>query len=157
MMRKSDILLTINNESNDGPSSQFRLLLLGYYQYEIFKITGSMSYIIILYQTQFPIDIIHIPDACKAYTNMCFVPARNSLSKEIGSRKLGNKPNDFNLEYTDVSDFTLVRDIQIPPLTKKELENVGTNIPRMAEMTFHFWVLYSKILIGTILALCQTG
>ena len=80
------------------------------------------------------IDIIHIPDAREAYTNTFFLLARNSLSKEIGSRKPGSKPTNFNLYYTDVSDFTLVRDIQIPPLTKKELENLATNIPEMAEV-----------------------
>ena len=86
---------------------------------------------------KFPIDIIHIADACEAYTNMFFLPARNSLNKEIGSRKLGNKATNFDLDYTDVSDFTSVGDIQIPPLMKKELENVATIIPKMAEMTVH--------------------
>ena len=31
--------------------------------------------------------------------------------------------------------FTIVRDIKIPPLTKKELDNLATNIPKMAEVT----------------------
>ena len=84
---------------------------------------------------KFPIDIIHIPDACKAYTNMFFLPARNSLSKEISSRKLGNQPTIFDLDYTDVPDFTLVRDIKIPALAEKELENFATNIPEMMEVT----------------------
>ena len=85
----------------------------------------------------FPLDIIHIPDACKAYTNTFFLPTRNSLSKEIGSRKPGNQPINFDLDYTDVSDFNLVRDIKIPPLTKKELEKLVTNIPEMGEVTVH--------------------
>ena len=72
---------------------------------------------------RFPIDIIHVPDACKVYTNMLFLPARNSLSKDIGSRISENQPSSFNLDYTDVSDFTLVKDINIPPLTKNEIEN----------------------------------
>ena len=66
---------------------------------------------------------------------MFFLPACNSLSKEIGSRKLGNQPTNFDLDYTDISDFTLVRDIKIPPLTEKELENLATNIPKMVEVT----------------------
>ena len=86
---------------------------------------------------KFPIDIIHIPDACKAYTNMFFLPARNSLSKEIGSRKLENQPTNFDLDYTDVSDFTLVRDIKIPPLTKKELEKLATSIPKWQRKQFN--------------------
>ena len=61
---------------------------------------------------KFPIDIIHIPDTCEAYTNIFFLPARNSLSKQIGSRKLGNQLTNFDLDYTYVYDFTLVRDIK---------------------------------------------
>ena len=91
----------------------------------------TMSYYIKL---KFPIDIIHIPDACNAYTNM-FLPARNCLSKKLNSRKLGNQPTIFDLDYTDVSDFTLARDIKIPPLTEKELENLATNIPKKVEVT----------------------
>ena len=53
---------------------------------------------------EFPIDIIHIPDACEVYTNTFFLPARNSLSKEIGSRKLGNIPTNFDLDYMVVCD-----------------------------------------------------
>ena len=86
---------------------------------------------------KFPINIIHIPDACIAYTNTFFLPAGNSHSKEIGSRKLEIQPSNFNLDYTNVSDFTLVRDINIPPLTKDELEKLTTNIPEMAEVTVH--------------------
>ena len=74
---------------------------------------------------KFPIDIIHVPKACKAYTNMFFLPARNSHSKEIGSRRPENQSSDFNLDYTDVSDFTLIRDINIPPLTKDELKRIS--------------------------------
>ena len=91
----------------------------------------SLHYI----RLKFPINIIHISDACEAYTNMFFLSARNNLSKEKGSRKLGNKPTNFDLDYTDVSDFTLVRDIKIPPLTEKELENLAANIPKIAEVT----------------------
>ena len=86
---------------------------------------------------KFPIDIIHVPDACKACTNTFFLPARYSLSKEIGSRKSENQPSNFDLDYTDVSNFTLVRDINIPSLKKNELEKLATNIPEMAEVTVH--------------------
>ena len=37
------------------------------------------------------------PGAHEAYTNMFFLPARNSLSKEIGSRGPENQPSNFNL------------------------------------------------------------
>ena len=67
---------------------------------------------------------------------MFFLLARNSLSKEIGSRKSANQPGNFDLDYTDLSDFTLVRDINIPP-PKDELERLAPNIPEMAEVMVH--------------------
>ena len=108
---------------------------------------------------KFPIDILHVPDACKTYTNTFFLPARNSLSKEIGSRKSVNQLSYFDLDYGDVSDFTLVRDINIPCLTKDELERLATNIPEMAEVTVHTLSVphNSKKLTGTILIPCQIG
>ena len=36
-----------------------------------------------------------------------FYQQGNSLSKEIGSRTSENQPSNFDLDYTDVSDFTL--------------------------------------------------
>ena len=33
------------------------------------------------------------------------------VSKEIGSRKLGNQPTNCDLDYTDVSDFTVMLEI----------------------------------------------
>ena len=113
---------------------------LDYYYWAITTMKPSKLQVLCLTSSyyiklKFSIDIIHIPDTCEAYTNMFFLPARNSLSKEIGSRKLGNQPTNFDLDYTDVSDFTLVRDTKIPPLTKKELEKLATNFPKMAEVT----------------------
>ena len=45
--------------------------------------------------------------------------------------------SNFDLDYTDISDFTLVGDINFPPLTKHELENLATNIPEMPEVIVH--------------------
>ena len=39
---------------------------------------------------KFLIDIVHIPDTCEAYINTFFLPARNSLSKEIDTRMSEN-------------------------------------------------------------------
>ena len=126
--------LSVINQTTDQAVS------LDYYYWAITTMKPSKLQVVCLTSSYYiklkiPIDIIYICDACKAYTNIFFLSARNSLGKEIGSRKLGNKPTNFALDYTDVSDFTLVRDIQIPPLTKKELEKLATNIPKMAEVT----------------------
>ena len=126
--------LSVMNQTTDQAVS------LDYYYWDIITMKPSKLQVICLTASYYvklkiPLNIIHIPDACEAYTKMVFLPARNSLNKEIDSRKLGHQPTNFDLDYTDVSGFTLVRDIKIPPLTKKELENLATNIPKMAEVT----------------------
>ena len=35
-----------------------------------------------------PVDIIFLPNACEAYTNIFYLPARNNLSRDVDSRKL---------------------------------------------------------------------
>ena len=100
---------------------------LDYYHWAITTMRPSKIQVICLTSSNYIklkilIDIIHVPDACKAYTNMFVLPGKNSLSKEIGSRRLEDQPSNFDLDYTDVSDFTLIRDINVPPLTKDELK-----------------------------------
>ena len=126
--------LSVMNQATDQAIS------LDYYYWAITTMKPSKLQVVCLpssyyVKLKFPIDIIHIPDACIANTNTFFLPARKSLSKEKGSRKSENQPSNFDLDYPDVSDFTLVRDINIPPLTKNELEKLATNIPEMAEVT----------------------
>ena len=84
-----------------------------------------------------PVNIIFPPDACEAYTNTFYLPARNSLSKEVDSRKIGSKFTNFTLEYKDVHDFALIKGLQIPILTTDELTKLATEIPKMQEITMH--------------------
>ena len=44
-----------------------------------------------------PVDIIFLSNACEAYTNTFYLPARNSLSKEGDSRQIGSRFTSFTL------------------------------------------------------------
>ena len=83
------------------------------------------------------VDIIFLPNACEAYTNTFYLPARSSLSKEVDSRKMGSRITNFTLEYKDLYDFALIRGLQIPNLTTDELTKLATEIPEMQEVTIH--------------------
>ena len=123
-------------QNNDNMFGQFCSLLeinqtmdqavsLDYYYWAITTMRASKLHVVCLTSSysiklKFSIDIIHVLDACKTYTNMLFLPARSSLSKEIGSRRPENQPSNFTLDYTDVSDFTLIRNITIPPLKRMD-------------------------------------
>ena len=84
-------LLSVINQTMDQATT------LDYYYWAIATMKPSKLQILCLTSSycvklKFPIDIIHVPDACEAYNNTFFLPARNNLSKEIGSSKSVNQP-----------------------------------------------------------------
>ena len=83
------------------------------------------------------VDIIFLPGACEAYTNTFYLPARNSLSKEVDYRKIGSRFTNFTLEYKDIYDFVLLKGLQIPNLTTDELNKLAMEISKMKEVTIH--------------------
>ena len=84
-----------------------------------------------------PVNIIFLPDAYDIYTNTFYLPARNSFSKEVDSRKIGSKLTNFTLEYKDIYDVALIKDLQIPILTTDTVTKLATEIPEMQEVTIH--------------------
>ena len=86
---------------------------------------------------QCPDDIIFLPNACEAYTNAFYLPGRNSLSKEVDSRKIGSRLTNLTLEYKDIYDFALIRGLQIPNITTDELAKLAREIHKMQEVTIH--------------------
>ena len=86
---------------------------------------------------RWPVNIIFLPKACEAYTNTFYLLARNSLSKEVDSRKIGSRLTNFSLEYKDIHDFALIKGLQIPNLTTDELTKLATEIPEMQKATIH--------------------
>ena len=68
------------------------------------------------------------PSACKAHTNTFYLPARNSLSKEVDSSKISNWFTNFTLEYKDIYDFALITGLQISNLTTDELTVLAVEI-----------------------------
>ena len=86
MLREFCSLLVINQTIEQAVSSN-------YYYWTITTMKPSKLHVVCLtslyyIKIKFPIDIIHVPDACKAYTNTLFLSARNSLSKK---KVLGNQ------------------------------------------------------------------
>ena len=83
------------------------------------------------------VDIIFFPDTCKAYTNTFYLPARNSLSKEVDSSKISNRFTNFTLEYKDIYDFALIKKLQIPNFTTDKLTKLTTELPEMKDVMIH--------------------
>ena len=83
------------------------------------------------------VDMIFLFDVCEAYTNTFYLPARNSLSKEVDSKRNDSKLTNFTLKYKDIYDFALIKGLQITNLTTDELTELATEIPKMQEVTIH--------------------
>ena len=83
------------------------------------------------------VNIIFLHDTCEAYTSTFYLPTRNSLSKEVDSRKTSSRCTNSTLEYNDIYDFALIKRLQIPNLTTNELTKLAMKIPKMKEGTIH--------------------
>ena len=84
-----------------------------------------------------PVDIIFFPNACEAYTNTFYLPAENSLSKEVDPRKISSRFTNITLECKVIYDLALIKRLQIPNLTTDELTKLATDIPEMKDITIH--------------------
>ena len=75
---------------------------LNYYYWAVTTMVPTKLQVICLTSSYYiklkcPVDIIFLPDACEAYTNTFYLPARNSLSKEVDSSNVGNRFTNFTL------------------------------------------------------------
>ena len=98
--------LSVTNQTTDQAIS------LNYYHWAIMTMVSTMSQVICLTSSYYikvrcPVDIIFLPNACEAYTNIFYPPTRNSLSMEVDSRKIGSRLTNFTLEYKDIYDFAI--------------------------------------------------
>ena len=121
---------------------------LNYYYWAITTMVPTKLRVICLTSSYYiklkcTVDIIFLPNACEAYTNTFYLPTRNSLSKELDSRKIGSRFTNFTLEYKDIYNFALIKGLQIPSLTTDELTKLATEIPKMKEVTII--IIYSFI------------
>ena len=97
-----------------------------------------MPYIyLIILNLSVQFDIIFLPNACEACTNTFYLPARNSLSKEVDSRRTSSRFTNLTLEYKDIYDFALIKRLQIPNHTTNELTKLDVEIPKVKDVTMH--------------------
>ena len=80
-------LFSVINQTTDQAIS------LNYYYWAIMTVVLTKLQVICLMSSYYiklkcPVNIIFLPNASEGYTNTFYLPARNSLSKEVDSRKL---------------------------------------------------------------------
>ena len=83
-----------------------------------------------------PIDIIHLEDGCEATSATLVLPGHSYLIKEDNYLARTHSVQ-FKLQYTEIQDFRLLKQIFPCQLTPKELEKIGNSIrePQSSSIT----------------------
>ena len=136
-------LYSVINQTTDQAIS------LDYYYWAMTTMVPTKLQVICLTSSYYiklkcPVVVIFLPNACEAYTNTFYLPARNSLSKEVDLRKISSRFTNCTLEYKDINDFALIKRLKIPNLTTDELIKLAAEIPKMKDVTKHLWMLNSE-------------
>ena len=118
-------------------------------------------------KVQHPIDIIQLEDGCEATSTTLVLPGHSRLIKEDNYLTRTHSVM-FKLQYTEIQDFWLLKQIFPQQLSPKELEKIGNSIPEpqsssitklQGQLKFintnypHSMSLYLKIVI----ACCSTA
>ena len=118
-------------------------------------------------KVQHLIDIIQLEDGCEATSPPLVLPGHCRLIKEHNYLKRTHSVT-FKLQYTEIQDFRLLKQIFPQQLSPKELEKIGNSIlePQSSSITklqgqlrnintnyLHSMPLYLKIVI----ACCSTA
>ena len=85
-------------------------------------------------EPKFPIDIIHLPDSCEAITDTFTLPAHSRLIKEVRPGCLGWQQYKFELKYSKIQDFTLMKEIKSKDITEKQLVTALNAVPHVSQL-----------------------
>ena len=79
-------------------------------------------------KVQHPIDIIHLEDGCEATSATLVLPGHSCLIKE-DNYLVRTHSVRFKLQYTEIQDFQLLKQIFPHQLSPEELEKIRNSIP----------------------------
>ena len=79
-------------------------------------------------KVQHPIDVIHLEDGCEATSATLVLPGHSRLIKEDNYLARTHSVK-FILQYTEIQDFRLLKQIFPHQLSPEELEKIGNSIP----------------------------
>ena len=71
-----------------------------------------------------PLTIIHIGNGCEGYSSNLFIPAKSKLTSKDETLTRHVFFLEFNDEYQDLTKYSLIKQLNLPQLMAKELENL---------------------------------
>ena len=90
--------------------------------------TSTVSNVHHTKKVQHPIDIIHLEDGCEATSATLVLPGHSHLIKEDNYLARTHSVK-FKLQYTEIQDFWLLKQIFSHQLSPEELEKISNSIP----------------------------
>ena len=106
-------------------------------------------------ELQHPLDIIFLEESCDASTPSMLLPSHTTLSREVSQTKLGFQLEQLRLNYTDIKDFTAIKDISLETLSSTLLQIDSKYHWQMPTwLKFFLSIITTVIVIGIIVICC---
>ena len=83
-----------------------------------------------------PLTIIHVGNGCEAYSSNLFIPAKSELTSKDNAMVRYTYFQQFNEDYQNVTRYSLIEDLGLVKLTKKEIENLPDHLTALPNLQF---------------------
>ena len=83
-----------------------------------------------------PLTMIYVGNGCKAYSSNLFIPAKSELTSEDNTAVWHTYFQQFNEDYQNITRYSLIEDLGLIKLTKKETENLPDHLTALPNLQF---------------------
>ena len=82
------------------------------------------------------LTIIHVGNGCEAYSSNLFIPAKSELTSKDNAVVRHTYFQQFNEDYQNITRYSLIEDLGLIKLTKKEIENLPDRLTALPNLQF---------------------
>ena len=83
-----------------------------------------------------PLTIIYVGNGSKAYSSNLFIPAKSELTSKDNTAVRHTYFQQFNEDYQNITRCSLIEDLGLIKLTKKEIENLPDHLTALPNLQF---------------------
>ena len=83
-----------------------------------------------------PLTIIHVGNGCEAYSSNLFIPVKSELTGKDNAVVRHTYFQQFNEDYQNITKYSLIEDLGLIKLTKKEIENLPDCLTALPNLQF---------------------
>ena len=83
-----------------------------------------------------PLTIIYVGNGCEAYSSNLLIPAKSELTSKDNTAVWHTYFQQFNEDYQNITRYSLIEDLGLIKLTKKEIENLPDHLTTLPNLQF---------------------